>query len=211
MSLSVVTFTLGPIENNSYLVADEATGEAIIIDPTFESDTIYTEADNRGWHISALWLTHAHFDHIAGVSLAYRHTTPLPVGLHPADLPLYHQKGGSRQFGFDFEDGPEPSIIFAHGQKLSIGDNSLEVFHTPGHTPGHVVFYSSKAGIAFCGDLIFFHSIGRTDLPGGNQEQLLSSIRSHILTLPETTLLLSGHGIETSVREESHFNPFLGR
>lgn len=210
MALEIIHLQLGPMDNNSYLIADRQTKEAVVIDPSFGSERVVQEAQLRGWILTAVWLTHAHFDHIAGVkTVSEAANPPLPVGLHPLDLPLWKQAGGAKNFGIQLEPGPNPQISFAHEQMLKLGGSALEVRHTPGHTLGHVVLYSAEAGTVFCGDLIFYHSIGRTDLPGGDHITLLRSIREQILPLPPKTRLLSGHGPETTVEEESFENPFL--
>jgi hydroxyacylglutathione hydrolase len=210
MSIMIVPFVLGPLENNTYLVVDTDSGEAIVIDPSFDSQVVLHEARAQGWTLTGVWLTHAHFDHVAGVGTISNSTLPaLPVGLHPGDMILWKQNGGAPHFGIPFESGPEPSIEFVHGQILKLGKSSFEVRHTPGHTRGHVVFVSLDDRVVFCGDLIFRGSVGRTDLPGGNSAALLSSIRSQILTLPPETRLLSGHGLETTVGAEADHNPFL--
>ncbi len=208
--LDILSFVLGPVMTNAYLVADSQSGEAVVIDPAWDGETILESAARKGWHITGIWLTHAHFDHIGGAAAVADGSHPPPVvALHPDDYPLWRAQGGARWFGMQIDPGPEPTFDLKHGQILHIGENSLEVRHTPGHTPGHVVFYSAAEGIVFCGDLIFQGSIGRTDLPGGSYETLIASIRQHILTLPEETRLLSGHGPETSVAEEKRNNPFL--
>lgn len=210
MSLEIVTLELGPLSNNTYLIADPQTSVAAVIDPAMDSEKVLEAADQRGWHLQQIWLTHAHFDHIAGVHLlAGSRTPPLPVSLHPGDLPLYQDLGGARKFGFHIQAGPEPAVLLAHRQTLTIGGVAVEVRHAPGHTPGHVVFYAPSAGVVFCGDLIFLGSIGRTDLPGGNHRQLIDSIQAQILSLPPQTRLLSGHGPETTVGDEIADNPFL--
>ncbi len=210
MPLEIVSLALGPMENNTYLIADTETREAVVVDPSFDSQIVLEEAKRRNWKLTAIWLTHAHFDHIAGVKLLSEAFQPrLPVGLHPDELPLWKQGGGGRIFGMHVDPGPEPALHFEHEQTLCLGKHEIEVRHTPGHTPGHVIFYSSEAGVVLCGDLIFYHSVGRTDLPGGNLEDLLQSIHTQILTLPPTTRLLSGHGLETTVEEEKKENPFL--
>jgi glyoxylase-like metal-dependent hydrolase (beta-lactamase superfamily II) len=210
MALEILSLQLGPMENNTYVAADVSSGQAVVIDPSFDSEVILPEIEQRGWSLSAIWLTHAHFDHIAGVKALLSASSPPPaVGLHPADLPLWQQGGGARIFGLEIELGPEPSLSFVDGSTLQLGDNSFEVRHTPGHTTGHVVFYCAQEAVVFCGDLIFYHGVGRTDLPGGDHRTLLRSIREQILTLPPATRLLSGHGPETTVAEEQAANPFL--
>lgn len=210
MALEIITLLLGPMGNNTYLIADTETRLAAVIDPSFESEKVLSRLKERGWTLTAIWLTHAHFDHIAGVKLLSETTSPaLPVGLHHADLPLWKQNGGARTFGLEIDPGPQPSLSFEDGKTLRLGKQSLEIRHAPGHTPGHVILYSAEADAAFCGDVIFYHGIGRTDLPGGSHALLLDSIRQRVLSLPPNTRLLSGHGPETTVAEEMAENPFL--
>jgi len=208
--LEIVDFTLGPVETNTYLLADPETGEAVVIDPAWDGETITKAAILRGWSISRIWLTHAHFDHLGGAAGVARSVQPEPaVALHPADLPLWEMRGGAALFGFQIEAGPRPQILLKHGQIIRLGRYDIEVRHAPGHTPGHVVFYSLDGGVLFCGDVIFAGGIGRTDLPGGNYRQLMDSIKTQVLSLPDETRLLSGHGPETTVAEERISNPFL--
>lgn len=210
MPLSILTLSLGPMDNNTYLVADADTRQAAVIDPSFDSQAVLDAAEMHGWQISAIWLTHAHFDHIAGVAaIAAERTPPVPVGLHPDDLVLWRAGGGAKQFGIEIQAGPEPSFFYTHGQQLILGAQRLEVRHTPGHSPGHVIFYAPLDGVVFCGDLIFQRSVGRTDLPGSSHSQLLQSIYQQVFTLPAATRLLPGHGEATTVGEEQAENPFL--
>ena len=210
MSTICIPFVLGPLENNTYLVVDSESNEAVAVDPSFDSEIVLSEIRQQGWQLTQIWLTHAHFDHIVGVkTLASSADPPIPVGLHPGDLVLWKQNGGAPSFGVKIERGPEPSLFFAHGQILHVGNLTLEVRHTPGHTRGHVVFVCHSAGFALCGDLIFNNGVGRTDLPGGDANALINSIRTQILTLPPTTRLYSGHGPETTVGDEIKKNPFL--
>lgn len=203
MALITSVFSIGPMANNSYLVTDPITREGVVIDPSFGSQQILDEASRLGIKIKGIWLTHAHFDHIAGVAeITKTLSSKITIGLHPSELNLYHQKGGALTFGMEIESGPEPTVFFEHGQILTIGANPIEVLHTPGHRPGHVVFYSRPEGLVFCGDLIFKNGIGRTDLDGGSYAQLVESIQSRIFTLPAETRLLPGHGPETTVGKE---------
>ncbi|MCI0519566.1 MAG: MBL fold metallo-hydrolase [Chloroflexi bacterium] len=208
--LTIVTFTLGVVETNTYLIADAATGEAAVIDPADDGELIVAAAQERGWRIGSVWLTHAHFDHIAGAGAVIDRLSPPPsMALHPADYPLWRMKGGAALFGLHIDPGPEPGVELAHGQLLRLGENRLEVRHAPGHTAGHVVFYCAADKVVFCGDVIFRGSIGRTDLPGGDFDTLIASIRAQLLSLPDDTRLLSGHGPETSVGNERRWNPYL--
>ncbi len=210
MTLEIVSFQLGPVQTNAYLIADSASGDAAVIDPAWDGQIILAEARKRGWRIAHLWYTHAHFDHIGGAGAIADALNPLPlVALHPADHDLWKAAGGGPMFGFNIDPGPEPTIDFTQGQLLRLGSNLIEVRCTPGHTPGHVVFYCPAQGLCFCGDLIFAGSVGRTDLPGGDWETLVRSIQTQIYSLPDETRLLSGHGPETSVGEEKMSNPFV--
>ncbi len=212
MPLEIVTFTLGPVQTNAYLVADSGSGDAAVIDPSWDGEIILAAARKRGWRIAHLWYTHAHFDHIGGAAAIADALNPLPlVALHPADHDLWKAAGGGSLFGFMIDPGPEPTIDFTQGQTLYLGKNIFEVRHTPGHTPGHVVLYCAQAQVCFCGDLIFAGSVGRTDLPGGSWDALENSIRQQIYTLPNETRLLSGHGPVTTVIEEKISNPFVNQ
>ena len=209
--LEIVPFTLGPAVTNAYLVADSETKDAAVIDPAWDGPIIFEAARQRGWRIAHLLYTHAHFDHIGGAGAIADALNPLPlVALHPNDHVLWRAGGGGAFFGFDIDPGPEPTIDFYHGQMLRLGSVEFEVRFTPGHTPGHCILYVASENVCFCGDLIFASSVGRTDLPGGNWEQLVESIKTQIFTLPDETRLLSGHGPATTVGEEKRNNPFVG-
>ncbi len=208
--LEIVAFTLGPVMTNTYLIADPLTSEAVVIDPADEGEKIVAAARQRGWRIISIWLTHAHFDHIAGAGqVADLVDPPPPVALHPEDYPLWRFQGGAPLFGMQIDPGPEPTVDLIHGQILRLGEYVLETRHAPGHTRGHVIFYCASENAAFVGDVIFQGSIGRTDLPGGDYNTLLNSIRSQVLILPDETRLFSGHGPETTVGAERRHNPFL--
>lgn len=209
--LEIVPFVLGPMQTNAYLIADTSTGGAAVIDPAWDGHVILNEAQKRGWRIAHLWYTHAHFDHIGGAGAIADGSNPLPlVALHPADHNLWRLKGGAPAFGFKIDPGPEPTIDLYDGQILRLGKVEVEVRHTPGHTPGHCIFHVPERGVCFCGDLIFQDSVGRTDLPGGNWEQLIDSIKAQVFALPGDTRLLPGHGAETTVDREKKSNPFVG-
>ena len=209
--LEIIPFILGPVQTNAYLVADSESHEAAVIDPAWDGQLILAEARKHSWRIAHLWYTHAHFDHIGGAGVIADALNPLPlVALHPADHTLWRMQGGAPLFGFKIDPGPEPTIDLYQGQILRLGRSEFEVRFTPGHTPGHCIFYVASAGICFCGDLIFYSSVGRTDLPGGNSNTLINSIRTQVFTLPGATRLLPGHGSETTVVRERSDNPFVG-
>lgn len=209
MSLLIRTFVLGPLENNTYLLVDDERAEAAVIDPSFDCSPVLEAVRTQNLRLTKILLTHSHFDHIAGVSQLSQAFPKAAIGLHPGDFDLWRQGGASALIGLQLKLEGEPTLSFYHGQQLLIGKHRLEVRQVPGHTPGHVLFYSASAGVAFCGDVIFAGSIGRTDLPGGSQEQLLHSIRAQVLTLPDDTVLYPGHGEPTTVAHERHNNPYL--
>jgi glyoxylase-like metal-dependent hydrolase (beta-lactamase superfamily II) len=208
--IEIESFVLGPVETNAYLIANQETREAAVVDPAWDGPFIVEAAEMKGWIITQIWLTHAHFDHIGGVADLLKFANPKPsLALHPDDLPLYRLQGGAMFFGLHLEQGPDPTQVLEHKQQLRLGEDVFEVRHTPGHTPGHVIFSCPAEKIAFCGDVIFQGSIGRTDLPGGSFPQLLRSIETQILSLPDETRLFSGHGPVTMVGKERLTNPFL--
>lgn len=165
------------------------------------------ELDTRAWSLSAIWLTHAHIDHVMGVAEVKRRTGA-PIFLHPADRELYDAAPRQAEwFGLRLAPLPAPEHTLAHGDTLTIGGYRFEVRHTPGHSPGSVSFVGN--GMVLGGDVLFAGSIGRTDLPGGDLPTLLTSIQRHFLTLPDSTAVRSGHGPETTIGVERLTNPFL--
>ena len=208
--LFIEMMTLGPVMTNTYIVADENTGEAVVIDPADEGRRIAEELHKRNWRIVSIWLTHAHFDHIAGAAELADNSKPIPpVALHAADNQLWRIQGGAAFFGMKIDPGPEPTIELRHDQILNLGSCQFKVLHAPGHTPGHVMFYNESESVLFCGDVIFQGSIGRTDLPGGDYQTLINSINSRVMTMPDETVLLTGHGPQSTVGIERQFNPFI--
>lgn len=209
--LEILTLELGPAMTNAYVVGDPESGQAVAIDPAWSGGKILSAAQDQGWNLGAIWLTHAHFDHFGGAAeLVQSLETSVDIALHPDDMPLWKVSGGAPLFGLmDFEKGPEPSIMLQHGTELSLAEHTFVVLHTPGHTPGHVTFHAPALKMAFCGDLVFQGSVGRTDLPGGDWKTLLQSIESEIFSLPEETRLFPGHGLPTTVGDEKRLNPFL--
>lgn len=210
MALEIVQFTLGPAQTNAYLISSTGGNEAVCIDPAWDGDLILDAATQRGWRITNIWLTHAHFDHFGGAAaVADGSSPPPPVALHPEDYWLWRDNGGASKYGLSFDPGPEPTIELQHGQRLYLGEIEFEVRYAPGHTPGHVMFYCPSEKLMFCGDVIFQMSIGRTDLPRADHRTLIESIHREVLSLPDETRLLPGHGPETTVGQEREFNPFL--
>ena len=210
MTLLIERYVLGPMQNNTYVLSSQESGDAVIIDPSFEIERVIRSMKNENQKVTAIWLTHAHFDHFAGVNKirkSYNHS--IGFGIHEDDLLILKNGGESRSLGINIAPVPDPDILFSHKQTLKIGKENIEVRHTPGHSPGHVIFYSPENKTAICGDLIFQSGIGRTDLSGGSYQQLIQSIHEQVFTLPKDTRLLSGHGPETDVQTEIKTNPFL--
>lgn len=163
-----------------------------------------------GWSVEAVYLTHSHIDHVDGLPTIRRHTGA-PIHLHPDARFLYDRAPeAARSFGLSMSEPlPRPDEEIVPGEPLPVGESELEVRLAPGHAPGHVIFYAPESGFALVGDVIFKGSIGRTDLPGGDFQELMHSIRSQVLTLPDETVLLPGHGPPTRVADERMGNPFL--
>ncbi len=205
--MKVRGFPVGPLQANAYLVICEETGRAILVDPGDEPERLLAAAAAEGATIESIVLTHAHIDHVGGVAGAKR-STGAPVYLHSLDRGLYGAAAiQAHSFGLDIETPPDPDGELREGQSLAVGTATLEVRHTPGHSPGHVCLVGD--GFAIVGDCVFAGSIGRTDLPGGDYRTLIESIEQKLLTLPDEAILYCGHGPATTVGRERNTNPFL--
>ncbi len=205
--MAIQSFTGGAFGQNTLLVACARTRAAILVDPGAATPQLLQAVRAGEYQVEQIVLTHAHLDHVEGVSEAKRETGA-SILLHPADQPLYD--GAPQQaewFGMRLDPLPPVDGSLAEGQAVSFGECELAVRFTPGHAPGHVILVGD--GVAIVGDCVFAGSIGRTDLPGGDLGQLMHSIRTQILTLPDATTLLPGHGPETTVGHERASNPFL--
>jgi glyoxylase-like metal-dependent hydrolase (beta-lactamase superfamily II) len=205
--LEVVALPNGQFAENCYLLADRATRRAVMIDPGEEPKLFLAELDTRGWSLQSIWLTHAHVDHIMGVA-EVKAATGVPIFLHPADRPLYDALARQGEWmGLALQAPPAPDEELVEGQVLHLGAHEFTVRHTPGHSPGSVSFVGT--GLVLGGDVLFSGSIGRTDLPGGDLPTLLHSIHSVFLALPDSTVVYSGHGPDTTIGVERMTNPFL--
>ncbi len=211
MNLLYQHLVLGQLGNNVYVLWDDDTKKAVVIDPEAYAPSLDALLVEIVLTLRQIWFTHAHFDHFAG-SAALLKRADVPVLLHPADEFLRASNGGADFFGIQVDPLPATSALQA-GQWLDLDPQGTQkvcqVLHTPGHTPGHVVFACAAINTVFCGDLIFRGSVGRTDLPRGSHAQLLDSIKQHIFTLPPATRLAPGHGDATTVAEELQTNPFF--
>lgn len=202
----VKTITVGAFQENSYLVVDDRSSRAVIVDPGSEGERLVEAIDRSGATLEAIWITHAHVDHVGAIAFVKR-KWDVPIYLHPLDRRLYDAAGLQAQvYGLPFEEPPAPDHEFADGQQIKVGDAEMTVLHAPGHSPGHVVIHGN--GIALVGDCLFAGSIGRTDLPFSNPPQLAASLEKISALAPET-VVYPGHGMETTIGQERLSNPFL--
>lgn len=200
-------FTGGPFAQTGYVTSCPETRKALLIDPGGGVAEMLAHCQVADLDVVGIALTHAHIDHVDGLTEA-KAATSAPVFLHRDDESLYQQAPTQAQwFGLDLAPLPPLDGYLEEGETLHFGRCSFDIFHTPGHAPGHVIFVTP--GICMVGDCVFFGSIGRTDLPGGNLQVLMRSIRGRILTLPDETILHPGHGPATTVGHERVANPFL--
>jgi hydroxyacylglutathione hydrolase len=207
--VAIETFLAPTFGQNAYLVRDEASGATLAVDPGGAADAMAEALDAAEARLEAILLTHAHYDHIEGVPTLVERFG-VPVRLPAGDRALYDHVGEqARMFGLPDVRLPAPAAGLEHGQTVGFGDSEFEVRSVPGHSPAHVILVCAEASLALVGDVIFLGSIGRTDLPGGDFGTLIRSIREQVLTLPDETVLFSGHGPPTTVGHERRTNPFL--
>ncbi len=202
----ISSVTVGPFEENCHLVMDEDSRAAVLVDPGDEGARIVREVKKAGADLKAIWLTHAHLDHIGGIAAVLREWN-VPVYLHPLDRPLYD--GGAQQaaaYGLPFEAPPPPNRDLAEGDVMEVGALRFDVLHVPGHAPGHVAFHGH--GVVLSGDCLFAGSIGRTDFPLCDPAALERSLE-RLAALPGETQVYAGHGRLTTIGEEQRTNPFL--
>lgn len=192
---------VGMLQTNCYLIGCEETRQGAVIDPGGDADRILQVIDRQELTVRYVLNTHGHFDHVAANADLIA-ATGATLAIHPADAPLLQENGGATWFGIEVPKSPPPGLELEPGTTLRLGELQIQVLATPGHTPGSVTFYEPDAGVAFDGDAIFSGGIGRTDLPGGDRETLMRSIRETLLALPDETVLYPGHGPRTTVAEE---------
>lgn len=204
--MKVETITVGAFQENCYLVVDDHSNRAVIVDPGSEGERLIDAIDRSGAQLEAIWITHAHVDHVGAVA-AVKQKWNVPIYLHPLDRRLYEAASRQAQvYGVPFEEPPAPDVEFVDGQTVKVGDAEMSVMHAPGHAPGHVVIHGN--GIALVGDCLFAGSIGRTDLPFSNPPQLAASLEKISALAPET-VVYPGHGMDTTIGQERLSNPFL--
>ncbi len=209
--LRYLTIPVTAFQQNCSIVWCSETLQAAVIDPGGDLDTVLAEVKRQGLTLSQIWLTHAHIDHAGGTAeLAAKLKLPI-IGPHPADQFLIDGLAGqSKMFGFPPAAAFTPTRWLFDADTVTLGHCTLNVRHCPGHTPGHVVFYSPEIGRAFVGDVLFAGSIGRTDLPQGDHETLLSSIVSRLWPMGDATVFIPGHGPESTFGRERKSNPYVG-
>jgi hydroxyacylglutathione hydrolase len=197
----VVRLTVGPLQTNCYLLADIASGKAAVIDPGDETWRIQHSLAMHEWSLVWVLVTHGHFDHMAACG-ELASAANCPIALHPADLPLWWMHGGADLFGLKIPDQPKPQYPLKDGEKITVGELTLEILSLPGHSPGGVGFLEREQGWLFSGDVVFADGgVGRSDLLGGNESVLKESILK-ILGLPETVVVYPGHGGNTTVESQ---------
>jgi hydroxyacylglutathione hydrolase len=210
--LTIKSFTFGPFQENTYILHD-ASNECVIIDPgcydSSEQQTLKKYILEKNLHPVLLLNTHCHIDHITGNRFVFD-TYKLSPHIHKNDLPvLQSQERVCATYGLNYDPSPQPGKFIEEGDVISFGQTKLKVLFTPGHAPGHVVFYNEENKFVINGDVLFSGSIGRTDLPLGDFDTLERSIKTKLYTLPDETIVYCGHGPSTTIGKEKKTNPFV--
>ncbi|HEY3057885.1 MAG TPA: MBL fold metallo-hydrolase [Chloroflexota bacterium] len=210
VELEVRGVVVGLFRENCWIIGSRQRGEACVVDPGDEPDEILALAKDMGVRITRVVASHAHLDHIMAAR-AIVDASQAPFLMHRHDLPIAAALPDSalRVLGQHVAAAPEPSAYPDEGDDLEVAGITLRVIHTPGHTPGSMCLYAAEAGLLFSGDTLFRESIGRTDLPGGNTQQILASISERLFALPDSTRVLPGHMQETTIGHERAHNPFV--
>lgn len=206
-------FATGAIGANCILLADSTGGPLAVIDPGDEDERILARVEATGRTPGLILHTHAHFDHAGATAAVARALGPhVPIGLHPGDFPIYQALDQqARLYGHEVDPPPAPTLWLEDGQRLALGALTIEVRHTPGHSPGGVSFVVAGEAqhVAIVGDVLFRSAVGRTDLWGGSFEVLEQSIRTKLYSLPDHTTIVPGHGPTTTIGRERASNPFV--
>lgn len=210
--ISIQQFTFNPYQENTYVLYDES-GECVIIDPGMyegsEQNIFFNWIRESGLKPVLLLNTHCHIDHVLGNKFVFDNWGLKPQ-FNAGELPVLHAVAGyAPQMGFRYELSPEPEVYLGESGTIEFGNSSLELIFAPGHSPAHLCFYAKDDHFLIGGDVLFYSSIGRTDLPGGNHEQLLRSIREKLFVLPDNVQVYPGHGQITNIGDEKQNNPFL--
>jgi hydroxyacylglutathione hydrolase len=203
------SFPVGPLACNCTILGDEETREAIVIDPGDDISRIHKRLTEQGLKLKQILVTHGHIDHVGG-ALKLKRLTGAPIYLNENDLPqLEMMDTQAAWIGISPPETAPPDEGLKDGQLVGLEHYPAQVLHTPGHTQGSICLHFAPVGLLIAGDTLFAGSIGRTDLPGGNYDQIIASLRSRLLTLPDETKVLPGHGPATTIGEERASNPYL--
>lgn len=210
MALQIQVIPVTPFQQNAALLWDDVSREAVLTDVGGESERLLSAVSQNQLKLQAIWLTHGHLDHASGVAdLTEQQSVPV-LGPHQSDdYWLQALPEITANYGFPVSKPLTPTRWLEDGDELTVGEHKFIVYHIPGHTPGHVVFYSQANNLLIAGDVLFRESIGRTDFPGGNHADLIHGIQSKLLTLPDSTRVLPGHGPMTTIGHEKLHNPYL--
>ncbi|WP_161991057.1 MULTISPECIES: MBL fold metallo-hydrolase [unclassified Rhizobium] len=199
-----------PFQQNCTILFDPDTKEGVLVDPGGDVDVILQTVKENGITLKEIWLTHGHIDHAGGAKEVKEALGLEIIGPHEDDLPLLGQiEARGRAFNIEGVQNVIPDRFLKDGDIVSFGEHEFQVFHTPGHSPGHVIYFNKVQNFALVGDVLFHGSIGRTDLPGGNHQQLLDSIRDKVLPLGDAVGFICGHGPGGQIGEERRSNPYL--
>lgn len=200
--------SVGPLQVNCFLVGCPETRDAMVVDPGEEGARILHLARRENLNIRAVVNTHGHFDHI-GANGQLVEETGAELMIHADDVPLLRNASShAGAYGLSVNSSPEPDRLLKHGDQFKVGNLAFEVFHVPGHSPGGIALLCK--GHLFVGDVLFAGSIGRTDLPGGDFDQLVEGVRERLFSLPDETIAHPGHGPDTTIGRERRMNPFVG-
>ncbi len=197
---------LGPFATNCYIVGSESNKEGMIIDPGDGAEQILSSIKDSKLDIKIIALTHGHFDHIGALE-KLKEVTGADLVIHTDDAYFLQQRPLEAVLGFSYPDTPPPDRLLNGGDSIDVGDLHFSVLHTPGHSPGGICLLGQ--GMVFSGDTLFNFGIGRTDFPGGDHNQLLNSIHTKLMVLPDDTAVYPGHGPDTTIGTERQGNPFL--
>lgn len=206
--MMIENLVLGPVSTNCYFIINEETKETIIVDPADKPERINAKISGEQLMPVAILLTHGHFDHIMAVEELSR-TYTIPYYIHEQEAELLESPDLNGAFMLRSNISVKRDKVFQDKEVLNLGGMNFEIIHTPGHTAGSACFYLSEEGVLFSGDTLFFESVGRTDLPTGNNVIILKSLREKLFELPEETKVYPGHGMTTTIGHEKNNNPFL--